>query len=116
MSKRIANTISKNIAPLHGHVFSPASRAYFAWQAGDLDQGALNQREAGKFFPQLLAVYRTAMPLMMWRTQHRRRMGKLPVPIRKLASFLTNRAVTGKNMRCAVARAWIFPGTLRLTM
>lgn len=61
MSKRIANPISKSIAPRHGHVFSPASRAYFAWQAGDLDEGALNQREAGKFFPAtaggLLDVY-----------------------------------------------------------
>lgn len=51
MSKRIANTISNSTAPRHGHVFSPASRAYFAWQAGDLDEGALNQREAGKYFP-----------------------------------------------------------------
>jgi len=36
---------------LHGHIFSPASRAYLAWQQGKLDTGALNQRESGKFFP-----------------------------------------------------------------
>lgn len=36
----------------HGHVFSPASRAYFAWQDNKLDEGQLNQCEAGKFFPQ----------------------------------------------------------------
>lgn len=35
----------------HGHIFSPGSRAFFAFQAGELDVGALNQREAGKFFP-----------------------------------------------------------------
>jgi len=35
----------------HGHVFSPASRANFAWEEGLIDEGALNQREAGKFFP-----------------------------------------------------------------
>jgi len=35
----------------HGHISSPGSRAYFAWQAGELDTGALNQRESGKFFP-----------------------------------------------------------------
>lgn len=35
----------------HGHVFSPASRSYFAWLEGKIDQGALNQRESGKFFP-----------------------------------------------------------------
>ncbi|MCK3861519.1 lytic polysaccharide monooxygenase [Pseudomonas sp. B329] len=61
MSKHIANPISKSIVPRHGHIFSPASRAYFAWQAGDLDEGALNQRESGKFFPAvaggLLDVY-----------------------------------------------------------
>jgi len=35
----------------HGHVFSPPSRAYNAWVDGHLDIGAMNQREAGKFFP-----------------------------------------------------------------
>lgn len=35
----------------HGHVFSPASRAWFAWEEGLIDNGQLNQREAGKFFP-----------------------------------------------------------------
>lgn len=52
MSKVRANhVISRSKQPRHGHVFSPASRAYFAWEAGDLDEGALNQRECGKFFP-----------------------------------------------------------------
>ncbi|MCS4320816.1 chitinase/predicted carbohydrate-binding protein with CBM5 and CBM33 domain [Serratia sp. BIGb0234] len=37
----------------HGHVFSPASRAYIAWQEGKIDTGMLNQRECGKFFPAL---------------------------------------------------------------
>ncbi|WP_084790153.1 lytic polysaccharide monooxygenase [Candidatus Sodalis sp. SoCistrobi] len=37
----------------HGHVPTPASRAYIAWQQGKLDTGQLNQREAGKFFPAL---------------------------------------------------------------
>ncbi|WP_253381132.1 lytic polysaccharide monooxygenase [unidentified bacterial endosymbiont] len=55
MTYRSPTIISKdkqsNVTPFHGHVFSPASRAYFAWQAGQLDTGQLNQREAGKFFP-----------------------------------------------------------------
>jgi chitin-binding protein len=53
MSQRNPNVISQSNTPRHGHVFSPASRAYFAWQDGDLDEGALNQREAGKFFPEI---------------------------------------------------------------
>ncbi|MGE8097263.1 lytic polysaccharide monooxygenase [Pseudomonas fluorescens] len=52
MSQRSSNTISRSNTPRHGHVFSPASRAYFAWQEGKLDEGALNQRESGKHFPQ----------------------------------------------------------------
>jgi len=55
MSQRSPNTISRSNAPRHGHVFSPASRAYFAWQKGLLDEGALNQREAGKHFPETSA-------------------------------------------------------------
>lgn len=51
MSTNSPNTNSQNIAPMHGHVPSPASRAYFAWQAGKLDDGALNQLESGKHFP-----------------------------------------------------------------
>jgi chitin-binding protein len=51
MSQRTPKTISRKNEPFHGHVFSPASRAYFAWQADELDEGALNQRESGKFFP-----------------------------------------------------------------
>jgi chitin-binding protein len=51
MSQRRPNIISKGNTPRHGHVFTPASRAYFAWQDGWLDEGALNQREGGKFFP-----------------------------------------------------------------
>lgn len=42
---------NQNISPMHGHVPSPASRAYIAWQAGQLDEGALNQLESGKHFP-----------------------------------------------------------------
>ncbi len=45
----------------HGHVFSPESRAYFAWQEGKLDTGALNQREAGKFFPATASGLRDAI-------------------------------------------------------
>jgi chitin-binding protein len=44
-------TTNDEIEVRHGHVFSPASRAYFAWQAGQMNTGQLNQREAGKFFP-----------------------------------------------------------------
>ncbi|TWR98212.1 lytic polysaccharide monooxygenase [Pseudomonas saxonica] len=52
MSKvRAKNVISRGKQLRHGHVFSPASRAYFAWEAGDLETGQLNQRESGKFFP-----------------------------------------------------------------
>lgn len=42
---------SRNQQLRHGHVCSPASRAYFAWQENMLDEGQLNQCEAGKFFP-----------------------------------------------------------------
>lgn len=56
MKYRTPNIISRNksngISSFHGHVFSPASRAYFAWLAGEIDEGALNQRESGKFFPE----------------------------------------------------------------
>ncbi|MHC8286380.1 lytic polysaccharide monooxygenase auxiliary activity family 9 protein [Pseudomonas sp. XS1P51] len=52
MSQRNPNTNSRSITPFHGHVFSPSSRAYFAWLEGKLDEGALNQRESGKHFPQ----------------------------------------------------------------
>jgi chitin-binding protein len=52
MSTSSPNTNSQNISPRHGHVFSPESRAYFAWLEGKLDDGALNQRESGKHFPQ----------------------------------------------------------------
>ncbi|WCM54279.1 lytic polysaccharide monooxygenase [Pseudomonas sp. WJP1] len=51
MSQRRPNTISRSNNPRHGHVFSPSSRAHFEWLAGRLDEGALNQREGGKFFP-----------------------------------------------------------------
>lgn len=51
MSQRRPNTISRNNSPRHGHIFSPSSRAHFEWLAGRLDEGALNQRESGKFFP-----------------------------------------------------------------
>ena len=42
----------RNAQLRHGHVCSPASRAYFAWQENLLDEGQLNQCEAGKFFPE----------------------------------------------------------------
>lgn len=53
MNVRDAKIISRNryISPRHGHVFSPPSRAWYAYKDGLLDEGALNQREAGKFFP-----------------------------------------------------------------
>lgn len=54
MAQLPVNIISKSKTPRHGHIFSPKSRAYFAWEAGKLDEGALNQREGGKFFPQTL--------------------------------------------------------------
>ncbi|MBA8862893.1 chitin-binding protein [Ochrobactrum anthropi] len=47
----ISRSHNQEIDTRHGHVFQPASRAYFAWQDGLIDTGALNQREAGKFFP-----------------------------------------------------------------
>ncbi|WHS98745.1 MAG: GlcNAc-binding protein A [Pantoea stewartii] len=50
----MANIISKpknSISSRHGHIFSPKSRAFFAWEKGQIDDGMLNQREAGKFFP-----------------------------------------------------------------
>ena len=52
MSQRHNGIVSRGKTPRHGHVFSPASRAWFEWDAGRLDEGALNQRESGKFFPQ----------------------------------------------------------------
>lgn len=56
MSPHHSETISRRKIPQlrHGHVFQPASRAFFAWQAGLIDDGALNQRESGKFFPATL--------------------------------------------------------------
>ncbi|CNI01899.1 lytic polysaccharide monooxygenase [Yersinia pekkanenii] len=55
MKKRSATIISRSkntdASLFHSHIFSPASRAYFAWQAGLLNLGQLNQRESGKFFP-----------------------------------------------------------------
>lgn len=49
--KKDGTDVYGNDLTRHGHVFLPESRAYFAWQEGKLDTGALNQREAGKFFP-----------------------------------------------------------------
>lgn len=49
---KISRNKRTSIDPLHGHVFSPASRAYFAWQEGKLNEGQLNQCESGKFFPE----------------------------------------------------------------
>lgn len=57
----MSNVISKKkLQPSlrHGHIFSPKSRAYFAWEAGRMNAGQLNQREAGKFFPQLASGLR----------------------------------------------------------
>jgi chitin-binding protein len=54
MSQLQSNIASRSNTPRHGHVFSPASRAWFEWKAGRLDEGALNQRESGKFFPHTL--------------------------------------------------------------
>lgn len=47
----IISTSKESSMLRHGHVFSPASRAYIAWQEGKIDTGMLNQRECGKFFP-----------------------------------------------------------------
>lgn len=55
MKKRSPTIISRskdsNPSLFHAHIFSPASRAYNTWLAGDINDGQLNQREAGKFFP-----------------------------------------------------------------
>lgn len=50
--------VSRSASPRHGHVFQPASRAYFAWLDARLDPGALNQLESGKFFPAIEAGLR----------------------------------------------------------
>ncbi|MFD1804070.1 lytic polysaccharide monooxygenase auxiliary activity family 9 protein [Mixta tenebrionis] len=55
------NKTAEGIMPMHGHVFSPKSRAYFAWEEGKLDNGALNQRESGKFFPATKAGLRDSL-------------------------------------------------------
>lgn len=55
MALRRWNTKSNNIEPFHGHVPTPKSRAYFAWEEGQMDLGQLNQREAGKGYPGTLA-------------------------------------------------------------
>ena len=52
-SYRSSTIISRSPVTRHGHIFSPPSRAYLAWASGQLDEGALNQREGGKFFPSL---------------------------------------------------------------
>ncbi|QPC87746.1 hypothetical protein GA830_14085 [Mesorhizobium sp. NBSH29] len=54
MLTKTVDSLVPGVAPRHGHVFSPPSRAYLAWLAGNLDEGALNQREAGKFFPKVM--------------------------------------------------------------
>ncbi len=51
--KNIISKPKSGIQPFHGHVFEPKSRAYIAWQEGLLNSGQLNQREAGKFFPEV---------------------------------------------------------------
>lgn len=51
MERHGQQVASRSITLRHGHVFTPPSRAYLAWQAGEIDEGALNQRESGKFFP-----------------------------------------------------------------
>ncbi|WP_193323367.1 lytic polysaccharide monooxygenase [Erwinia endophytica] len=51
LSSEIISTRKTDSLLRHGHVFSPASRAYIAWQEGKIDTGMLNQRESGKFFP-----------------------------------------------------------------
>lgn len=53
MSHNHQDPLKKKDSLRHGHIFYPPSRAYFAWQSGLLDEGALNQCEAGKFFPQI---------------------------------------------------------------
>ena len=53
--KNIISKPKEGLSSRHGHVFSPKSRAYFAWEKGQIDDGMLNQREAGKFFPAKLS-------------------------------------------------------------
>jgi len=62
MAQTTAKTrISPSKSTRHGHVFQPESRAYFAWLEGRLDPGALNQLEAGKFFPETEAGLRDSV-------------------------------------------------------
>lgn len=49
------NQSNRNILSRHGHVFSPASRAFFAMQSGKIGAWQMNQCEAGKFFPEVQA-------------------------------------------------------------
>ncbi|MGV3345959.1 lytic polysaccharide monooxygenase [Enterobacteriaceae bacterium LUAb1] len=44
---------TRSAETFHGHINSPKSRAYFAWEEGKLNLGQLNQCESGKFFPEL---------------------------------------------------------------
>lgn len=41
-----------NLTPYHGHISDPGSRAWNARHMGLIDEGALNQCEGGKFFPE----------------------------------------------------------------
>jgi len=45
-------TSQEPIAPAHGRVFFPKSRAQFLHDAGQLDSGQLNELEGGKLFPE----------------------------------------------------------------
>lgn len=103
MKYRTPNIISRNkrngISSFHGHVFSPASRVYFAWLAGQIDEGALNQREAGKFFPETAEGLSDLAP--------DDQPNSLPPLDGKIASanqltgqFWMNPVPTGKNMMC----------------
>lgn len=45
----------------HGHIFSPKSRVYLAWEKGQINTGQLNQCEAGKFFPAAVSGLRDSL-------------------------------------------------------
>lgn len=63
MAQTTKTRVSQSTSPRHGHVFQPASRAYYAWLDGRLDPGALNHLEAGKFFPETQAGLRDPLVL-----------------------------------------------------
>lgn len=110
MERHGQQVASRSITLRHGHVFTPPSRAYLAWQAGEIDEGALNQRESGKFFPHSAG----GQPDPFAKDDV---VNALPPPDGKIASAnqatgaLLDQPVTiGPNTKFVVASAWTYPG------